>query len=240
MFDCVSCCSAKSHRLPFQDVIHSFDKPLQLVHSNLWQSNILSNLGFKYYVCFVNDFSRYTWIYPLKRKSVHDRFLDFQTLVENLFECKIKYYQSDGGQNLIINHYLIIFRKCGIAFRKSCPDTQQQNGVAQRKHRHVIELARITLTESMLLGSIITAYIINRLSTPVFKGVSPFEKLFSKSPDYSFLRVFRCECFPNFVAKPSNKWTPRSMQCVFNVCLLGMLQVTSVIVVMKPSQVVSM
>lgn len=60
--------------------------------------------------------------------------------------------------------------------------------------------------------------------------------LFSKPLDYSFLRVFGCEWFLNFLAKPSNKLTHRSPMCV----LLIMLWVTKVIIVMNPSQVVSM
>lgn len=58
-------------------------------------------------------------------------------------------------------------------------------------------------------------YIINRLPTPLLQGLSPFEKLFSKPPDYTLLRVFGCECFPNFPAKSSNKLSPRSVRCVF-------------------------
>ena len=112
-----------------------------------------SNLGFKYYVCFVDDFSRYTWIYPLKRKyEVHARFQDFQALVENLFDCKIKIFQSDGGREFDNQPLLDHFRTCGIAFRKFCPETEQQNGVVEHKHRHIIEFAHTMLIESSLRG----------------------------------------------------------------------------------------
>ena len=54
---CVSCCSAKSHRLPFQ---HRTSSPLQLIHSDGWQSPVLSHQGYKYYVSFIDDYSRFT------------------------------------------------------------------------------------------------------------------------------------------------------------------------------------
>ena len=66
-------------------------------------------LHFKYYVIFVDDCTRYTWLFPLKHKSdFYECFLKFQKLVENQFERKIKIFQSDGGgeftSNLFTNH----------------------------------------------------------------------------------------------------------------------------------------
>ena len=158
----------------------------------------------------------------MKHKSeVYSHFLVFQRLVENLFDTKIKIFQSDGGREFDNSQFLTHFSKCGISFQKSCPDTQQQNGVVGRKHRHLIELARTMLIASHIsarfwVDVVYTAvYIINRLPTPVLDHATPFEKLFRKQPDYSFMRVFGCKCFPNFTAKPGNKLTARSIRCVF-------------------------
>ncbi|CAH9137156.1 unnamed protein product, partial [Cuscuta epithymum] len=220
--NCVSCKLGKSHRLPFHDVFHSCTAPLEIIHSDVWQSPVISNLGFKYYVSFIDDFSRYTWVYPMRRKSeVYTHFCNFQTLVENLFDRKIKVFQSDGGgefDNIIFNNH---FLKSGILFRKSCPDTPAQNGVAERKHRHLLELTRTMLIEASIpptfwVDALYTAtYIVNRLPTPLLNNFTPFEKLFNKPPDFNFLRVFGCACFPNFIAKSSNKLSPRSTRCVF-------------------------
>jgi len=80
----------------FQLVEHHCCKPLELIHSNLWKSFVLSNPGYRYYVCFVDDYSRYTWVYPLKRKSDFlPTFCAFQKLMENLFDTKIKMFQSE-------------------------------------------------------------------------------------------------------------------------------------------------
>ena len=58
----------KSYRLPSQMVEFHYDKPLHLIHSNIWKSTIVSYSCYRYYICFVNDFSHYTWVYPLKRE----------------------------------------------------------------------------------------------------------------------------------------------------------------------------
>ena len=94
---CSLCRLAKSHKLPCQLVEHCCQKPVELIHADLWQSPILSNIGYRYYICFKDDFSRYTWVYPLKQKTeILSTFCAFQKLVENLFNSKIKMFQSDG------------------------------------------------------------------------------------------------------------------------------------------------
>ena len=57
--------------------------------------------------------------------------------------------------------------------------------------------------------------LINRLPTPLLENKSPYEILFQRLPDYSFLKPFGCACFPNFVATSANKLQPRSVECVF-------------------------
>lgn len=89
----------KSHALPFNNSSSHSSAPLQLVHTDLWgPSPILSSFDFRYYVVFVDEFSRYTWLYPFKYKSnVYSIFITFQKLVENLFKTRIKSIQSDWG-----------------------------------------------------------------------------------------------------------------------------------------------
>ncbi|CAH9096980.1 unnamed protein product, partial [Cuscuta europaea] len=88
--DCISCHLGKPQRLPFSDASHTSSAPLQLIHFDVWKSPVLSNLGFKYYVCFIDDFSRFTWVYPLRTKNeVIHQFRVFKDLVENLFHSKI-------------------------------------------------------------------------------------------------------------------------------------------------------
>ena len=76
---CDACFSFKSHRLPYSNSLHQTSKPLEIIHSDLWgPSHIISRTGNRYYVIFIDDFTRYTWLHPLKLKSdVLHLFVDF-------------------------------------------------------------------------------------------------------------------------------------------------------------------
>ncbi|KAL5728168.1 hypothetical protein ACHQM5_001281 [Ranunculus cassubicifolius] len=96
---CVSCLCAKSKRLPFNLSTHSTTAPLQLIHSDVWgPSHTTSIEGFRYYISFIDDFIRFTWIFPISHKSQFlSIFTSFKNQVENMLDCKIKTLQSDGG-----------------------------------------------------------------------------------------------------------------------------------------------
>ena len=169
--------------------------PLDLIHSDLWgPSPLLSHFGFLYYVIFVDDYRRFTWLYHLKRKSnIFSIFLEFKTFVENSFSRKIKAFQSDGGEEFQALQPL--FKQHGILHRISCPHSPEQNGTAERKHRHIIE-ATLSLLQMASMpskywdeASSTTIYLINRVPSPLLKLVSSFELLFHCPPDYSFMKT---------------------------------------------------
>jgi hypothetical protein len=91
----------------------------------------------KYWGSFIDDFSKFTWIYLLKHKSeVFQRFKKFQNLVERLFDQKILAVQTNwGGEYQKLNTF---FQEVGISHHVSCPYAHQQNGSAERKHRHIL------------------------------------------------------------------------------------------------------
>ena len=124
---CASCQMGKSCKLSFSLTNKIANFPLDKLHCDLWgPAPILSCQNFKYYAIIVDDCTRYTWIFPLKQKSdFFEVFTKFQKQVENLFERKIKIFQSDGGgeftsiafENHLSNH--------GIYHQFSCPHTPQ-------------------------------------------------------------------------------------------------------------------
>ena len=89
--------------------------------------------------------------------------------------------------------------------------------MAERKYRHILEMIRSFLIDASMPAYFLldiayaTVYTINRLRTPVLQNKTPFEVLFQRVFDYSFLKPFGCACFPNFVACYANKLQPRSM-----------------------------
>jgi hypothetical protein len=219
---CVSCQLGKSKKLPFQCSSRISVNPLELIHTDIWTSPVYSVSGLKYYVIFIDDYSRFSWIYPLHLKSeVLTKFIQFKLLVENQFSTKIKQVQSDGGGEYISHHFQSFLAKHGITHRKSCPYTSQQNGLAERKLRHILEtgltlLAHSSLSNKYWADAFVTAvHIINRLPTPILDHKSPFSKLHSKEPDYHSLRVFGCQCFPLLRPYTNHKLEYRSKPCVF-------------------------
>ncbi|PKU84201.1 Retrovirus-related Pol polyprotein from transposon TNT 1-94 [Dendrobium catenatum] len=98
-FNCDSCSRAKMHRLPFASNISRTTACFQILHTDLWgPSPVDSCQDFRYYMLFVDDFTRYSWIFLLKRKSeALQTFLYFKKLVENQFQTTIKALQSDRG-----------------------------------------------------------------------------------------------------------------------------------------------
>eukprot|EP00253_Pinus_taeda_P035381 PITA_35381 len=87
-----------------------------------------------YYVSFIDDFSRNTWIYFLKKKyEVFDRFKEFKAPVENQTENKIKFLRIDNGGEFCSKEFEEFYKKCGIAQQKTTLYTPQQNGVAMNE-----------------------------------------------------------------------------------------------------------
>jgi hypothetical protein len=171
-------------------------------------------------VSFLDDFSRYTWLFPIACKSdVYTIFNQFKLYVERYFSCSIKSVQSDwGGEYRSLSK---ILQHHGITHRLSCPHTHQQNGAIERKHRHIVETSLALLSFASVPrqywdDAFVTAcYLINRMPTPLLKNQSPFELLFKTPPDYKILHIFGCACWPHLRPYNSNKLQPRSLQCVF-------------------------
>ena len=128
---CDTCQLAKSHRLPYSHNEHRSSIVLDLIHCDIWgPSPIKSNLGFVYYVLFIDDYSHFIWLYPLKLKSdFYDTFIQFQTFVENQYSTRIKIFQSDGGAEFTSNCFKAHLRTSRIHHQLSCPYTLAQTVV---------------------------------------------------------------------------------------------------------------
>ncbi|PKU59088.1 Retrovirus-related Pol polyprotein from transposon TNT 1-94 [Dendrobium catenatum] len=217
-----SCKMAKSHRLPTsisQTITHL---PLYLIHFDVWGPvQTGSNQGYFYYVSFIDDFSKFTWVYPLIHKSyVFAKFLEFQHYAEHQFSQRIHILRTDNGGEYINNKFKTLCNHHGIIHQTSCPHTPFQNGVTKRKHRHLIETTRTLLLQASVphalwVDTLLTAtYLINRLPSPNTHQKSPNEILFNTPPDYTHLRVFGCLCYPWLKLYSNNKLSRISTPCV--------------------------
>ena len=119
------------------------------------------------------------------------------------------------------NEFQVFLQSKGIISQRSCPSTPQQNGVAERKNHHLLDVVRTLLLESSVpprfwCESLSTAvHLINRLPSPTKNHVSPFSKLLGHSPLYSDLRTFGCVCFVHLPPHERQKLTAQSVKCVF-------------------------
>lgn len=129
-------------------------------------------------------------------------FIAFHKLVEKQIGKSVKIFQSDGGGEFSKKEFLDYLSDHGIAHRLSCPGTPEQNGVAKRKHRHIVELGLAMLYQASepkrfwVEAFATSVFLINRLPSSQLKMGCPYNELFNEDPVYSCMQVFGCLCFP--------------------------------------------
>lgn len=122
------------------------------------------------------------------------------------------------GEYQKLNYF---FQHIGISHHVSCPHAYQQNGSAECKHRHIVEVGLSLLAQASIPlkfwdEAFITAtYLINQLPSKIIQHQNPFESLFHQTPNYVILRIFGCACWPNLRPYNTRKLQFHSKQCVF-------------------------
>lgn len=219
---CESCILGKHCKSIFPKSLTIYENCFDLVHSDVWTSPCMSRDNKKYFVTFIDEKSKYTWITLLPSKDcVMDAFINFQNYVTNYFNAKIKVLRSDNGGEYTSHKFKEYLAKHGIIHQTSCPYTPQQNGVAERKNRHLMEVERsmmfhTNVTKKFWGDAVMTAcYLINRTPTKVLQDVSTFEVLNKTKPSLDHLRVFGCVCFVLVSGDQRNKLDTKSTRCMF-------------------------
>ena len=150
---------------------------------------------------------RYTWIFLLKQNSEVVKILEnFVIFVQTKFETIIKIIRSDNRIEFFMTNFLA---NKGIVHQMSCVNTLQQNSIVEKKHDHILNVARSLMIQSHLpkiywsYSVIHVAHIINMLPTPVLNDFSPHEMLYKSEADFNQLNVFRSLSY--FCTLPTNK-----------------------------------
>ena len=125
---------------------------LDLIHTDVsGRMSHVSLSGYEYYVLFIDDHSKKTWIYFLKTKSeVFKRFQEFKALVETQTGQKIKVLRSNNGEEYTLGEFVDFCSKAGIRREFTVPYNPQQNGVSERKNRSIVGAAKAMLHDQGL------------------------------------------------------------------------------------------
>ncbi|KAK2966742.1 hypothetical protein RJ640_001066 [Escallonia rubra] len=223
--DCESCHFAKHHRSSLSPRVNKrVESAFELVKSDVWgPCPVLSKSGFRYFVTFVDDFSRMTWIYFMKNRSeVFAHFSAFCAEIKTQFNVHVHILRSDNAKEYMSRSFQNYMNQHGILHQSSCTDTPAQNGVAERKNRHLLETARALLFQMkvpkpFLADAISTAcFLINRMPSTVLNGDVPYNVLFPTKPLFPVEpRIFGSTCFVRDVRPHLTKLDPKALKCVF-------------------------
>ncbi|KAL2250907.1 UNVERIFIED_CONTAM: Retrovirus-related Pol polyprotein from transposon TNT 1-94 [Sesamum indicum] len=221
---CDDCVMGKQHRVHFPATpspnLSMSSCILDYVHADVWgPSKEPTHGGNRYFLSIVDNFSRKVFVFLLKHKSeVFEKFEKWKTLVENQTGKRLKSLRTDNGLEFCNKHFDNLCDKFGIKRHKTNPYTPQQNGVAERMNRTLLEKVRCLLISSGLQKSfwgeavLTAAYLINLSPSVPLLGKSPETVWSGKKPDISLLRTFGCSAF---VHQTTDKLEPRSLKCVF-------------------------
>ena len=107
--------------------------------------------GAEYFLTFVDDKTRYVWVYPLKHKDeVFEHFLEWKTLAEKSIGTKLKVLRTDNGGEYTSKKFERYLKSEGIRHERTVPKTPEQNGVAERLNRTLVEMVRSMLIDANL------------------------------------------------------------------------------------------
>ncbi|GJY03617.1 putative ribonuclease H-like domain-containing protein [Tanacetum coccineum] len=185
-------CKAKS--------VSSISQPLQLLHMDLFGPTSVRSLNHKTYCLVItDDFSRFSWVFFLRTKDETSGILkDFIRQIENQLNQKVKTIRCDNGTEFKNRDFIEFCGSKGIKREYSNARTPQQNGVAERKNRTLIEAARTMLADSFLPNTfwaeaVSTAcYVLNRVLVTKPQNKTPYELITGKIPIISYIRPFGC------------------------------------------------
>lgn len=220
---CQICMEGKQTRLPFGHSENRAENVLDLIHSDLaGPMETLSIGGARYFLSFIDDHSRKMFIYFLKSKSeVLSKFREFKAYVEVQTERKIKAIRTDNGSEYCNNEFEYFLRKSGIHHQKSNTYTPQQNGIAERANRTLVERAKCMIFDAKLDKSYwaeavnMATYVVNRSVNSMLKTQTPEEIWTGKKVDLKNLRIFGSPIMVHIPKEKRTKWDRKSQRMLF-------------------------
>lgn len=196
---------------------------MELVHIDLWGPyKTKTYSGCNQFVTVVDDFNRYTWVYLVKYEPETSTILEnFVNYAEKQFDSKVLCIRSDNALELCKGKFKLFCQQKGIVQQTTCSYTPQQNGVVQRKHKHLLDTARALLFQSKVPDKywgeyvLCASYLINRMLLVSINNSTPYSILYKEAPNLSILKPFGFICFVATTKAHKIKIDPKASTCVF-------------------------
>jgi len=154
----------------------------------------------------------------MKTKSeARQHLTNFISFIKTQFNRKLKCLRSDNGPEFLTSDF---YQAKGIIHHRSCVETSQQNDIVERKHQHILNVARTLSFQSKIPISFWhfsvqqAMHIINRIPSPLLHNKSPYELLHKQPPTLLQLRVFGCLAFASTIQQNRSKFHPRARKSV--------------------------
>ncbi|GJX88874.1 retrovirus-related pol polyprotein from transposon TNT 1-94 [Tanacetum coccineum] len=195
----------KSHRVSFGVGRHTTQGVIVYVHSGLLGLSQVESLGGKrYFLSIVDDYSRRVWVYILRFKhEAFGKFKEWKQLVENQTGRTVKKLRTDNSLEFCNREFEQLCIESGIARHLTVAGMPQQNGVAERMNRTLMDKVRCLLIQSGLPktfwaeATCTAAYLINRSPSRAIEKKTPMEMWSGHLSDYGMLRIFGCVAYPH-------------------------------------------
>ncbi|KAJ9558298.1 hypothetical protein OSB04_012912 [Centaurea solstitialis] len=171
--NCESCLSGKMTKQPFNSENERATDLLEIIHTDVCGPfSHVARGGYRYFITFTDDFSRYGYVYLMRHKSeTFEKFKEYQNEVQNLLDKRIKFLRSDRGGEYLSDEFDNHLMECGIVSQLTPPYTPQMNGVSERRNRTLLDMVRTMMCHSSLPISFsghaleTAAHILNRAPT---------------------------------------------------------------------------
>lgn len=221
---CTGCLKGKMKRVSFKaGGKRVAEKPLELIHSDVCgPMSVTSCWGARYFVTFIDDYTRATFVYGIKDKSmVYEMFLKFKAMAENMSGERIRRVRSDNGGEYTSNKLKKVFEDAGIVHETTAPYYPQQNGTAERANRTIMEKARSMMNHFDLPTSLwedavqVSVYLKNRTPTRILEMATPYELWTGEKPSIEHYRVFGCCAYAFEEDHKRKKLDPKAKKLVF-------------------------
>jgi len=219
---CESCIVGKISRSPFPQVAVPTNGVLDCIVSDICGPMPVTSLGgARYFATFIDVHSKYSAVYFLKTKDeVESKVIEHLELLSNKFRKNVKSFRTDRGTEYMSNKVQSYLRSKGISYQCTVAYSPQQNGIAERKNRTLVESCRAMLSESGMpkeywAEAVMNAnYTFNRIMSKRMKK-TPYEIFFKTKPRFNDFKEFGCSAYVMIPQQKRNKLDDKAEKLAF-------------------------